>query len=191
MSTFAMVTGHRVVANDHAVLLKLSWIIRKLEEQGHDEIIGISGGAEGADSLWARACFNEHRPFDLYVPNRYYFKHYRADDHEVEFLTSKARNIITVVTRPAVSRSTWEPRMKARPGNDPWWVDNFERNRAMIKAASVHIAVSDRHPMEYVRDPSIRGGTAGCIRDLHRSVQEILWLCPQTPDTVKRIVFNR
>jgi hypothetical protein len=183
----AMVTGHRQVPDRAAVLARLMYIIEVLSRRW--TVTGISGGAAGADSLWALACHNMQRPFKLYLPNRYYFDHYRS---EGEFLNEEASWLLDhcdgdvhySVDRP--ERNDWEAFMR-REG----WKDNFVRNRDMIADAQRHIAVATQHPATYVANRNIRGGTASCIRDLWAGGHEILWIDPNNPEGVRKITPPR
>jgi hypothetical protein len=202
MPTYVMLTGHRVVANTEAVMGLLRYIIVTLLARGH-EVVGISGGATGADSMWAHALHLEGRPFKLFVPNRYYFPNYQPNDPDAQWMIDHCDGEpLYVVDRPIVPRSVWEPRMKARPGNDPWWVDNFDRNKAMVQAASKYIAVSNIHPRTVVEAKlkdirAMKGGTNGGIFDIYRFGQaedgllKIAWINPTDPNGVTSVRFPK
>jgi hypothetical protein len=66
-----MVTGHRRIEHPSEVQTALEWLLASI-----DSVEAISGGAEGADTLFARAALEVGVPLRLYLPNRYYRQRY-------------------------------------------------------------------------------------------------------------------
>lgn len=162
-----MVTGHRVVSHPDAAGSELERVLVKLGASR-----AISGGAAGADRLFAETALRVGVPVHLMLPNRYYRARYpgSVDDD----LIGRCRCTF-VVDRPDVD--DWQLRWR----KEKWWEDNFTRNRAMIDLSDVTIVVSDLSPRRLLGEA--RSGTAGTVRDVLRARGEghkVIWIPPAT-----------
>jgi hypothetical protein len=188
---FAMVTAHRVIANAELVLARLIYIIGVFARRGVN-ITGISGGAAGGDTLWAKACYEADRPFVLAMPNIYYEEYYDRDQEEMDWLFNNASRTEYVVDRED-GLTNWRDLWKSQA----WWKDNFARNKYMVNEATVYIAVSNLDPTYVLAHPELRGGTNAGIRDIARygkpvdGVVTILWINPATPEKVYQVKINK
>lgn len=183
-----MLTGTRTIANPDEVRKSLVRVIDKLTvDTDSQQCVGICGGAEGADQLFAEACIETGTFFVMVVPNWAYPFFY---DREEDFAALKASQFCLgfdyTVERPEVP--DWKDRWKA----EKWWRDNFARNRDMIDRAREmgghHIICGPNHPKVLFEDTSIGGGTAHCVRlmrerDVHKAVyvntldpENIVWV---------------
>ena len=148
-----MVTGHRELVHPGLVAERLAHVLGKL---GASQ--AISGGARGADAVFADVAVAGGYPLHLMLPNRWYRSYYPG---VVSDVTMAAAEVVTyVVERPDVA--DW----RARWGTERWWRDNFSRNTAMIVASDVTVIVSPRPPHVLLGETS--GGTAGCVKELRR-----------------------
>lgn len=162
-----MVTGHRQVEHRELVLERCRAVLEKLAPAS-----AISGGAEGADAIFARAALDVGVPLRLYLPNRHYCSHYpRAVPDDI---VAAAADVVHVVDRPDVA--DWRQRWSS----ERWWVDNFARNAAMVRDSDAAVVVSPRRPAQLHSEP--KGGTAACVRDLARARphDKVIWV-PDDP----------
>lgn len=173
--TILMGTAHRDIQNVPGVAEQLFRILHK-----YPNASGLSGGAAGGDTLLAKCYDKVSMPYDLYIPNRYYWSYY--DVPERDWMYEHAEHVQYIVERPVCDN--W----RYRWSNEKWWRDNFARNEAMVKAADVYIAISNHSPDDVLQYREIRGGTAACIRDIIRiggtetgdgkREVDIHWICP-------------
>ena len=161
-----MVTGHRQIHHRGLVAQRMTTVLERYRPDG---VVVISGGAEGADTLWAQAGVDAAVPVTLMLPNRHYRSRYPKAISD-QLVT--ACKVSYVVERPNVS--DWN----ARWDTERWFVDNFARNTAMIDAADIAIVVSNKHPRELLDDA--KGGTAQSVKTLAKRGARVLWL----PDRV-------
>jgi hypothetical protein len=157
-----MVTGHRTVRHPDMVVATCRNVL-----QAAGPAACISGGAEGADSIFAHVALDCGIPLWLYLPNRWYRNRY---PHAVDDETmAAASRVELVVERPDAGdwRDRWD--------SERWWRDNFARNAAMVTASSDTIVISDRNPTMLIEEK--RGGTAACVRDVRRARPErpVVW----------------
>jgi hypothetical protein len=167
-----MVTGHRRVEHRQLVLERCVEVLERLEPAA-----AVSGGAEGADSLFAEAALQVGVPLHLVLPNRLYLRRYPAAVSP-EVLDAAAQ-VSFVVERPDVEdwRSRWDA--------ERWWVDNFARNAAMVEMSTTAVVVSPSRPLELAA--MTRGGTAQCVKLLARTRpdQRVVWV-PDAPAVASR-----
>lgn len=167
-----MVTGHRELSHPELVAERLDEVLARLAPT-----VAISGGAQGADSLFASVALARGVPLRLMLPNRWYRCRYPAAVSDE--VVAAAQRVEMVVDRPDVA--DWRDRWEA----ERWSVDNFVRNAAMVAAADAAVVVSARHPRVLVGDR--RGGTAACLRDWRRRRPgtKVLWV-PDDPGAPMR-----
>jgi hypothetical protein len=164
-----MVTGHRDVTHRALVAARLTSTLTKLEPAA-----AISGGAEGADTLFAQVALSLGVPLHLMIPNRWYLHRYpNAVDPAI---IEQAAEASYVVERPDVDdwRQRWD--------RERWWVDNHARNGAMVQASELTVVVSPRAPRVLLGEH--RGGTASCVREVLRrrgDGHRVIWV-PDLPD---------
>jgi hypothetical protein len=170
MGNALMVTGHREITHRDLVADRLADVLAR-----GDVDRAISGGAEGADTLYAAAAIAAGIELELYLPNRHYLRRYPAAV-PAEILTAAAA-VHHVVDRPDIDdwRTRWD--------TDKWWRDNFARNAAMVAASTGTVVVTPTHPRELAAQR--RGGTAAALRDVRRARPDtrIIWV-PDRPDIV-------
>lgn len=167
-SPVVMVTGHREVRHPQLVLSRCEQVLSKLGAS-----LAVSGGAEGADSVFADAALRTHTPLHLMLPNRWYRSYYpRSVSDQV---VSRASKVSFVVDRPDV------PDWRQRWSSQRWWLDNFARNRAMLEAADVWCVISAHRPAELLAMD--KGGTAACVKEAARLSPDgfFLWI-PDDPE---------
>lgn len=150
----------------------------RLTERLTGRTLAVSGGAEGADTLFAEAALAAGVPFEVWLPNRYYRDMY--PQAIPQGLLDLAANVRHIVSRP--DTSDWRHRWHT----EKWWVDNFARNTAMAAAAPEAVVISARHPLELAGER--RGGTAHCVRALIAAGhQEVAWVADTANATVTRV----
>ena len=165
-----MVTGHRHVTHTDLVTRRLAAVTAKL-----GTTVAISGGAEGADTLYARVAIDAGVALHLLLPNRHYRSKYPeavSDD-----VVASASRVEFVVDRP--DAVDWDRRWSA----ERWWVDNLVRNAAMIDRSDITIVVSSHHPATLAAEA--KGGTAACVKELKRrrgGDHRLVWI-PDSPAT--------
>lgn len=157
-----MATGHRRIRNEDAVLTQLVQVLAGVAD------LAISGGAEGADTLFAQAADSLEIPVRVIYPNPVYRMWYpkSLDAAEVEHLHSVA------FAQYRDSGDDW----RGRWSREKWWLDNFIRNEAMIDEADRCVVISHKHPTELLNEN--RGGTASCVRSMRLSHPEmpVMWV---------------
>lgn len=167
-----MVTGHREIEHADLVADRLCAVLTKLAANvDAGELVAVSGGAQGADTLFATAAVRAGVPYDLMLPNRWYRSWYPAAVSDE--IVAGARHVTFVVERPDVA--DWRQQWKAQR----WFVDNFVRNAAMIDRSGTHVVVSPRHPAALASED--RGGTAHAVREMARRSLRVVWV-PDRPD---------
>lgn len=171
-----MVTGHRQLRRPELVDQRMGRILDR-----YPTATAISGGAQGADSRWAHAAHRAGRPYELWLPNRWYRSHY--PDAISDELVADATAVHYVIDRPDVD--DWKQRWTTQR----WWQDNFARNTAMVTTANVWVVVSDRHPRDLASEQ--RGGTAACVRDLARRNLTVVWLPDRDDVDLCRVPLTR
>lgn len=172
-----MVTGHRRIHHPTLVVERLLNVIDRLGPSR-----AISGGAAGADTLFAGAAITAGVPLEIMLPNRWYTERYPSAVNAA--ILSAAQRVTFVVDRP--DRTDWRRSWDTQA----WWRDNFVRNTAMLDASTHVVVVSGRHPAELVCER--RGGTAGCLRSFagRQPAGPLLWV-PDDPDrAVRRVRFS-
>lgn len=144
-----MVTGHRELLHPDVVAERFNQLLVRLGPAS-----AISGGAQGADAVFAAQALEVGVPLRLFLPNRWYRSRYPAavSDEVVD----AAAEVVEVVDRPEVD--DWSACWDAQR----WWRDNFARNTAMVSAADVVVVCSSRHPNVLVTEA--KGGTAHAAR---------------------------
>jgi len=158
-----MATGHR--DTPEAVLGELERVLARLEPS-----VAISGGAAGADRLFAQAAVTVGVPLHLMLPNRWYRTYYPGA--VPDRIVDAAAQVTFVVDRPADvdnMRYLWD--------KEKWWKDNYTRNEAMVVASELTVVVSPHHPNRLLG--YVRSGTAGTVRDVLRQRGErhrVLWV---------------
>jgi hypothetical protein len=166
-----MVTGHRVLPRPDTVPAQLERVLAKL-----DPSMAVSGGAAGADLMFAEAALRVGVPLHLVLPNRSY--RWRYPGVVSDEILAGAAEVTYVVDRPEID--DWRERRQAWD-KGKWWRDNFVRNRAMVTASDTTVVVSDHHPHWLLGH--MRSGTAGTVRHVLRERGEghrVLWVAPAT-----------
>lgn len=162
-----MVTGHRELAQPALVADRIRTVFERL---GATE--AVSGGAAGADRVFAEVAVEMGVPLHLMLPNRWYRDKYpNVVSNEV---LAAAAQVTYVVDRPEAA--DWRSRWTA----ERWWQDNFARNVAMVGASEAAVVVSPRHPLALLEERS--GGTAHCVKALRRArpLSRVIWV-PDIP----------
>jgi hypothetical protein len=160
-----MVTGHRSLNHADVVAASLGVVLNR-----HLGAVAISGGAGGADSVWATVAVEAGAEVEIYLPNQFYLQRY---PNSIDQATLRAATCVhTVVERPDVG--DWRTRWDA----ERWWRDNHARNAAMVAASDLAVVVSARHPRVLAGEP--KGGTAQCVKLLARGGSKVVWV----PDAV-------
>lgn len=165
-----MVTGHRNVEHPVLVAERLDHVIARLNPN-----VAISGGAAGADRLWAEAALRNKIPLRLVLPNRWYVSHYPGT---VDEATIAMAEVTYAVERPDVAdwARLWD--------SERWWRDNHVRNAVMVATSTTTVVVSPRPPRTLLGEQ--RGGTAACVREVLRRRGDgcrVIWV-PDDPDRV-------
>jgi hypothetical protein len=165
--TFLMVTGPRWIKFPQEVETALGWLLSTCRN-----VTAISGGCEGADTLFARAAIDLEIPLRLYLPNRYYRDNYPGSVSDE--IVAAAEKVLYTTHRPDVIdwRRAWNE------GN--WWYDNFTRNKTMITAADEAVVVSPCTPDELLTRK--KGGTVHCLKALKARGHHEVWWVPDVPD---------
>jgi len=121
----------------------------------------VSGGADGADRLWARAAYKTKTPYEIWVPAGYY-EHYNLSKEWTTPMLWAAEHVEHI----------------GGMGAEFDVVNNFVRNVAMIETADAYVVCSHKHPIELVKQK--RGGTAHCTRELIKRRLPIIWINSET-----------
>lgn len=164
---FLMATGHRRIQFPDQVRTALGWLLASFEA-----VTAISGGAEGADTLFAQATIELDVPLRLYLPNRYYRQYYPGSVNDE--IVAAAEKVLYTTHRPEMTdwRTPWD--------NDNWSYDNFTRNKAMVTAADEAVVVSPYLPNELLARK--KGGTVHCVKALKARGHNEVWWVPDAPD---------
>lgn len=156
-----MVTGHRTV-NEPVVVKTLEFLLKGYAENIDTTV--ISGGAQGADRLWALAAHHLDVPFEVYVPRGYgenYFKGERL-----------ARFNRMLDLSSAVHYTQHE-------GVAFHYSMNFKRNVDMVKTSTHFIIVAKVHPLKLIKEQ--RGGTRHAVLAMiEAGVDDAIWVNSQT-----------
>ena len=154
-------TGTRSLINEpqeyrHKVLNYMVELLRKAKEKHGDNLVVISGMAEGFDEAIARAAVEAGVPFIAAVPNANYINYYWKKS-----LTGKSRlkqglNLLkqaSEVHYVCKSPASQLPKYKNPDGSDKWGTANYERNEWMV----------DRANVVWAYNPTGKGGTQHCV----------------------------
>lgn len=153
-----MCTGHREIQNPVEVQHQVDLLSAQINPE-----LCISGGAEGADTIFAVSNILRDKEVTIYYPNQYYrFIYPNAYQPNWE------ENTINVVDRPDVD--DWKKRWYA----ERWWLDNHTRNIAMIEASTDAVVISPKDPRELLKEK--KGGTAHCVKALAKAGREVYWI---------------
>jgi len=191
-----MVTGHVDLPNQDAILetMKRLWSITRADMYDYYgrevELVGITGMANGADRLWALACYESGIPFDGYVPPEYPEIFIRRPGKYNPLKTEEEREL--AYTRHYRMRDVARELIIVGERKDKYTRgDNFRRNEAMIRDADMYLCVSKMHPREVLKKrPS--GGTNHAIQKMaNRQVGVITWIDPARPDELRNIDLNK
>lgn len=164
-----MVTGHREIKHPDVVSRLLHQLLT-----GVGWSAAVSGGAAGADTIFAEVAIDADVPLHVILPNRYYRQAYR--DSIPQRLVDAATSVHCTVERPICH--DWRHRWKA----ERWWLDNHKRNHQMVGTSTDACVVSPRHPLNLLDEPN--GGTVECVRYLQRSDDHRgVWWVADWPDT--------
>lgn len=163
----AMVTGHRAIRNEDLVLERLTLVLEAMRPS-----LAISGGAQGADTLFVMAAIDADIPFKVMLPNQHYRKQYPGAIPSQ--MLAQAVEIDYTVDRPDVD--DWQRRWKL----ERWWIDNFARNEKMLKEATITIAVTADSIFDVV---TRRSGTSDCLNKhiAYYPGKNIIWV-PDNPN---------
>lgn len=186
-AVFTMLTGTRTIADPDGVRAALVKVINGLSKE--NPVVGICGGAQGADQLFAEACIETESYFVMVVPNRYYPYFYdRVEDFTKLKESPFCLGFEYTVDRPEVD--DWRDRWK----REMWWKDNFARNIDMIdrarEAGGKHIVCGPNHPKVIFENKTIKGGTADATRRmLQRDVHEVVYVQSDNPENILWVTF--
>lgn len=136
-------------------------------------LVALSGGAVGSDTIFARAAYKTGVPFILELPHLGYAQHYHTET-SLNKLSEYA-----LATQYTVKDGDFNLRM------------NFVRNASMVRQADYHIVVHEKNPNNIVK--ADKGGTAACVRDMQRLLPEgspIFWINPHT-STIRTIKLEK
>lgn len=154
-----MLTGHRPGAKlNEPNALKGMLEVLDYFKKGHKKLTVISGGADGADRLWARAAFKNRLPYHLYLPSKYY-EHYGLSGQEW------AMSILWYADSVKWIGGMHEEFEVAK---------NFQRNDAMIDAADAWVVCSKVEPEKLATHK--RGGTAHAVRSMVKRDLPMIWI---------------
>lgn len=139
----------------------LGYLVQLLEgakaKHGAENVLVISGMAEGFDEALAHAAVIAGVPFTAAVPNKGYLEYYWGKNsqlgssrlgHGLELL-NKAAEVHYVCKSPASQM----PKYKNADGSDKWGTANLERNEWMV----------DRADVIWAYNPNNSSGTNHCI----------------------------
>jgi hypothetical protein len=138
--------------------------LKAVSSEGNENDLVISGGADGADRIWARAANDLHIPFAIYLPHGYYEHYFSYKQYDP---VAQKSQLVLPEWCSAILDAAKFVRWTQDPGEPFNWRLNFARNRQMIENADAHVVASWVHPAELV-PKSVRGGTAACVRDMAR-----------------------
>lgn len=161
-----MVTGHRELDHHEAIGRLLDHVLTKTGASR-----ALSGGAAGADRLFAEAALRVGVPLQIVLPNIWYRSYYPGVVSDE--LMEGAVEVTYAVDRPFVE--DWRRRWH----EGKWWLDNFVRNWVLIERSDLTVVVSDTSPRQLLRQS--HGGTAGTVRDVVRVRGEghkVVWVSP-------------
>ncbi|RTK93445.1 hypothetical protein EKI60_05780 [Candidatus Saccharibacteria bacterium] len=171
--TTIMCTGHRKLNHPEAIY---ECLLNYLGANRFDQ--AISGGAGGADSIFAEAALETDTPLKVIFPNQYYTSYYpesfMAEPSSVEFAVERRMSDDW--------RSLWQ--------TERWWTDNLTRNRVMIARSDVTLVISTINPLDLLNYK--KGGTSSCLKDI-RSMdpeREIVWVNDDPNPMVTRVHFS-
>lgn len=187
-ATPVMLTGTRKIEDPDGVREALVRVIKGLSKNG--PIVGIAGGAAGADQLFAEALIETETYFVMVVPNwAYPYKYDRIEDFTAIKESPYCLGFEYTVERPEVANwgELW--------GSQQWWKDNFARNRDMIdrsqETGGHQIVCGPNHPRTIFDDTSISGGTAHCTRLMKdRGVTRAIYVPSTDPSNIVWVDFE-
>lgn len=157
-----MATGHRDLSGmdlDRLNVVLDNLLIRSKEKFGNVSV--ISGGADGADRIWARAAHRNEIPYEIYVP-RGYAENYDLGPWFQKMLDLSAGIVYT------------QDRAGMSPTTGFHWKQNFMRNEQMVVDADYHVVISEHNPLNLLTQR--RGGTSACVKYIYnRGVGGVFW----------------
>jgi hypothetical protein len=177
-----MLTGGREITNPGPIGKAMSRVLTEFKKL-HPGTVAISGGAEGADQLWAWAAIDTETPFTLVLPNWAYGYNY-GQQGSIEKL---AENPLCLGMIYAVDRPIFEDlaHMSQLWRSEKWWTDNFVRNEVMITSAQQHVICHQTHPRTMLTNRNLKGGTAHAVRAMQRlEVKEAVFISTEHPDDI-------
>lgn len=173
-----MATGPREVSKPLGVRTAMYNYLETFKYQGfygEPSILVLAGGASGCDQLWAEACVQARVPFQLYVPNEIYeHKYYRTEDW-CKFKDSMYFGGIKYIAEHPKGTTYWRT-----------WKDNHSRNQALVDTADTYVVCSLYNPGKGIEWVNRTGGTADCIRRLHKAgVIRVWWIPTDEPEKAR------
>lgn len=186
-ATPVMLTGPRTIPDPDGLRAALVTVIGGLSKDG--PIVGIAGGATGADQCWAEALIETETYFVMVVPNwAYPFYYDRVEDFTKIKESPFCLGFQYSVERP--EEDNWRDLWRSQR----WWTDNFKRNGDMIDRASEtkghHIVCAPVHPKVILEDRKITGGTADATRQMARKgVEQVIYVPTEDPDNIVWVSF--
>ena len=176
---YTMVTGHAVLPYPGVVKSALKEIRHQLSGPG------VSGGALGADRIWALVNYEENFPYIIVVPKGYEEVFVKKDAdrgyalrENWEQVMEKWYKMLDLAAKVLDENGQPHPHPTRTTRSDYVKFATFTRNHTMVDMSTNHVVVSKENPMYYVNNPRVRGGTAECVRYMYNSpkVTKVWWV---------------
>lgn len=175
-----MVTGHTVISNEALLEERLTLIMNDyINRWGINNIIAVSGGALGADRLWARVAHKLGVPFEIYVPTGYENIFIGLRRWNAKSDAMRQRDLDRFKRMLEAASAVYDEYGRPREQDIYHRGSNFIRNGTMVRVSQHCVAVSKEDPRTVVthRQPS---GTFDAIRKWYRAGNDrINWV--ETP----------
>lgn len=167
------VTGHRPdkIKDQGVVLAAMILILQVIILANPDyDIVVVTGGADGADRLWARAARHLGLRLNIVVP-RGYFDYYHKNEEWVKNMMAYAKESGggTYYTQDFLTDYEKELKKNAKHYN-------FVRNSQLIRLSDMSVVVSQKAPAKLANDKF--GGTADCVRQMRDiyDTETVTWI---------------
>lgn len=180
-----MVTGHTHVPNETLLEDNFKFLLEEyINTYGKERIVAVSGGALGADKLWARAAYKMDVPYEVYVPTGYEHVFIALTRYNDKPQDERVKDQANFKRMLELASAVYDENGNPRPENGRYARGaNFVRNTTMVRKSQHYIAFCDTDPRQVIRT-NRNGGTYHCIREMKRlGVTSVRWI-PAQVETV-------
>lgn len=160
-----MVTGHTQISNEGLLMERLTLIMQDyINRFGKERIIAVSGGALGADRLWALTAYKLDVPFEIYVPSGYEDVFIALERYNPKPEEGRQKDLARFSRMLELASGVFDEFGNPREDGRYQRTANFKRNATMVRVSQYCVAVSKEDPRIVITHTK-SGGTFHAIRE--------------------------